>query len=173
MSNKRKVIRQAFVDFLKMKTPAQNRVFSSRIKSISEDELPCMIIRDENEEADVFNQAGRIYKRELTIMVEVYCKARSNVDDQVNLFMEGVEAVIDQQDRFPPLDQVVHEIHYIGSGISLEGADKTQLTAVGTIRYRVAYFTVAGAMATDAPEYNAIFADFITGDMTTEFNIEQ
>lgn len=173
MSNKRAMIRRAFADFLIGKTPAGDKVFTSRVRTFSDIELPVINIRAERESAEIFNQAPRIYKRTLEIYIEVTARAKQNVDDVLDSLMAGIELLIDSEDLFAPLDIEVSEIEFKESSILLQGQDATQLSGVGSLRYDVEYYTTAGAQATGLMDYTSIFADFNDGEIQAEFNIPQ
>lgn len=171
MSNKRKLIREAFALHLSGKTAAEDRIYPNRIRHISTDELPLISVATTDESADVSGVAPRGYRRELTVLIECYAKDTDDVDDEIDNLLVEIENAIDSEDLFS-LQQDVEEIYYIGSRVVKQGSEATQETAYATITYTVVYNTWAGAhLDDDADDYLRVHADF-DGKASTSFDIE-
>lgn len=159
MPTKRTMIRNAFRDFLTTKLPPGIFVKTSRRRILdAKDELPCVIVTSGSEEASIFNQAPRQYRRTLELNLEIYVREKTAIEDAVESLMELIELAIDNEDLFT-LHGEVNEIIYRGSIVSPDGREATQESAVAMIRYEISYDTDAGKVWNDAEDFDEIYAN--------------
>lgn len=159
MSNRRKEIRNGFVQHLLGKTMAEERVFPNRIRHISEDELPLISVQTGEENVDIFDQAPRRYRRTLEVSVECYVKNVEHVDQMLDNLLFEIETAFDTEDRFNLID-VVDEVIYNGSNIAKHGGEAVQESGYGVVRYTVIYFTWAGARTEFLDELRTVHGNF-------------
>lgn len=158
MANKRTEVRTAFVTFLAGKIPAITNILGSRHSVIAKEELPLINVYCGDEQAEVFDVSPRRYKRTLEVVIEIYHRAKEDIDGELEEVMRQVEYHIDREDLFTLYNDVA-EIIYTGARISPDGREATQETGVATIRYNVIYFSRTGEHTDDLPEFDQIDGD--------------
>jgi len=70
MSLKRLRIRERLVETLKGKTAVGDRVFGARRIPLWQPELPCILVYTDNESVQIYSEAPREYKREVSCVVQ-------------------------------------------------------------------------------------------------------
>ena len=72
-----------------------SNVFQSRIHTLSDSNLPCILVYSQNETSEP-NQMGsnRVLDRTLSINLEIYVKATADVDDKIDAICVNVEEAI-------------------------------------------------------------------------------
>ena len=159
MPHKRTLIREAFRELIAGKLPAGINVSSARHRQIPNELLPLVNIKLGNEEAVIFNESPRMYKKTLEVTIETYAKAKDNIDVIAEDIMILVEAIIDNEDLFTLPDDV-QEVIYKGSNVSPDGREAVQESFVAILRYEVIYFSDAGKVFENPAEFDEIYANF-------------
>jgi hypothetical protein len=99
MSNRRREIRAAIATALLNQTAAEARVYSSRTNTLTEDELPAIVVlsRSENIAADGYPASGwnSSLRRNAAIVVEGIVQALEDVDDQLDDLAAEIEDVLE------------------------------------------------------------------------------
>lgn len=141
------VIRNKVKELLKASVDVAGRVFCSRPKSVFLTELPCVLIyfNEENESAE--SSAPRIYKRDLTLVIELVHSLESERDNALDDFLDSrafeVEAIM-LQDRFIGLRGIVEDCQFTRTenmNIEIDGADDIASTKLMfSITYRTDAF---------------------------------
>ena len=91
----RQQIREYFGTTLTGLTTTGSNVYESRVYTLQEDTLPSLVIYTKSEASEpVVMGADRVMSRELSVVVEAYCKATSNFDDTIDTISKEVEEAI-------------------------------------------------------------------------------
>lgn len=135
MAHQRKLIREAVIARLKQAgTAAEDRIFGSRVRSIKEKELPCILVYTKQESAEVSIEAPREFKRDLTVTLELIVQGdtETDVDDALDDLAEQVEYAIFREETFGGVVSDVllgeTEIEILSEGERPVGGAKISLT---------------------------------------------
>lgn len=91
----RQQIREYFGTTLTGLTTTGANVYESRVYTLQEDTLPSLVIYTKSETSEpIVIGTDRVMSRELSVVVEAYCKATSNFDDTIDTISKEVEAAI-------------------------------------------------------------------------------
>ena len=76
-------------------TTTGSNVYESRVYTLQEDTLPSLVIYTKSESSEpIVIGTDRVMSRELSVVVEAYCKATSNFDDTIDTISKEVEEAI-------------------------------------------------------------------------------
>ena len=91
----RQQIREYFGTTLTGLTTTGSNVYESRVYTLQDNTLPALVIftKEETSEPIVIG-TDRVMSRELSVVVEAYCKATSNFDDTIDTISKEVEEAI-------------------------------------------------------------------------------
>ena len=91
----RQQIREYFGTTLTGLTTTGSNVYESRVYTLQDNTLPALVIftKEETSEPIVIG-VDRVMSRELSVVVEAYCKATSNFDDTIDTISKEVEEAI-------------------------------------------------------------------------------
>lgn len=157
MANLRSEIREKVTELLTGVTAAGARVYPTRTRPVWNGQLPAIAIYTETEEAEVYDEAPRRYKRTLTLAIELYASDKDNCDDVLDALSNQVEALMDGADTLGL--EGVNDVVYAGAEMSVVGEGKA-LTGGAKLTYLVEYFTEAGAVIPDADRLDTVKADW-------------
>ena len=91
----RQQIREYFGTTLTGLTTTGANVYESRVYTLQEDTLPSLVIYTKSETSEpIVIGTDRVMSRELSVVVEAYCKATSNFDDTIDTISKEVEEAI-------------------------------------------------------------------------------
>ena len=91
----RQQIREYFGTTLTGLTTTGSNVYESRVYTLQEDTLPSLVIYTKSESSEpIVIGIDRVMSRELSVVVEAYCKATSNFDDTIDTISKEVEEAI-------------------------------------------------------------------------------
>lgn len=91
----RQQIREYFGTTLTGLTTTGANVYESRVYTLQEDTLPSLVIYTKSESSEpIVIGTDRVMSRELSVVVEAYCKATSNFDDTIDTISKEVEEAI-------------------------------------------------------------------------------
>jgi len=91
----RQQIREYFGTTLTGLTTTGSNVYESRVYTLQEDTLPSLVIYTKSESSEpIVIGTDRVMSRELSVVVEAYCKATSNFDDTIDTISKEVEEAI-------------------------------------------------------------------------------
>lgn len=91
----RQQIREYFGTTLTGLTTTGSNVYESRVYTLQENTLPSLVIYTKSETSEpIVIGTDRVMSRELTVVVEAYCKATSNFDDTIDTISKEVEEAI-------------------------------------------------------------------------------
>jgi hypothetical protein len=90
----RSKIRHKVGEILKGKTIAEGRVYSNRVRSLNDHEMPLIIIKTEAEKSREFNQTPKILERTLNLTIEAHLKAKDRIDDRLDFISSQIETVM-------------------------------------------------------------------------------
>lgn len=134
MTHLRTQIRQEVVNILKDNTAAANKVYGSRIHPI--DNLPAIAVFTISEESETVTISyPRTQNRNLTLAVEIYVKANTGFDEQVDSLAAEVETLL-----AAGLGNLAKDIKLIATTMTLSG-DGEKPAAVATLNYNILYQT--------------------------------
>lgn len=141
--HKRQAIRDAVATALTGLTTTGNSVFVSRVYPIDSSSLPgiCIFTRRE-ESTPVTISPPRTIERELTISAEVYVKAKSNYDAQIDTICAEIETAIYNAGD---LDGLVLDIQVIGVDVNYQDGSDQPLASCD-VEIRATYTTVEGSV---------------------------
>jgi hypothetical protein len=95
MAHVRQQIREYFGTTLTGLTTTGSNVYESRVYTLQEDTLPSLVIYTKSEISEpIVIGTDRTMSRELSVVVEGYCKATSNFDDTIDTISVEVEEAI-------------------------------------------------------------------------------
>ena len=87
----RQQIREYFGTTLTGLTTTGANVYESRVYTLQEDTLPSLVIYTKSESSEpIVIGTDRVMSRELSVVVEAYCKATSNFDDTIDTISKEV-----------------------------------------------------------------------------------
>ena len=91
----RQQIREYFGTTLTGLTTTGSNVYESRVYTLQESTLPSLVIYTKTEGSEpIVIGTNRVMSRELSVVVEAYCKAVSNFDDTIDTISKEVEEAI-------------------------------------------------------------------------------
>lgn len=138
----RQQIREAAVAALNGATAAGASVFSGRTFPLSDENLPGLCVYALNEATEVETTGSASLLRELTIAVEGYARANSDLDDALDGLAEEIEVALGAAGR------VGGAIDFVGpTSTEIEFADPGAEVPAAVIRleFRYLYQTALGA----------------------------
>ncbi len=117
----RQQIREYFGTTLTGLTTTGANVYESRVYTLQEDTLPSLVIYTKSETSEpIVIGTDRVMSRELSVVVEAYCKATSNFDDTIDTISKEVEEAIMADRTLGGLAKDTYvestEIEYTGEG---------------------------------------------------------
>jgi len=117
----RQQIREYFGTTLTGLTTTGNNVYESRVYTLQENTLPSLVIYTKSEISEpIVIGTDRTMSRELSVVVEAYCKATSNFDDTIDTISKEVEEAIAADRTLGGLAKDTYiestEIEYTGEG---------------------------------------------------------
>jgi hypothetical protein len=117
----RQQIREYFGTALTGLTTTGSNVYESRVYTLQEDTLPSLVIYTKSEISEpIVIGTDRVMSRELSVVVEAYCKATSNFDDTIDTISKEVEEAIMADRTLGGLAKDTYvestEIEYTGEG---------------------------------------------------------
>ena len=121
MAHVRQQIREYFGTTLTGLTTTGSNVYESRVYTLQEDTLPSLVIYTKSETSEpIVIGTDRVMSRELSVVVEAYCKATSNFDDTIDTISKEVEEAIMADRTLGGLAKDTYvestEIEYTGDG---------------------------------------------------------
>jgi hypothetical protein len=117
----RQQIREYFGTTLTGLTTTGANVYESRVYTLQEDTLPSLVIYTKSETSEpIVIGTDRVMSRELSVVVEAYCKATSNFDDTIDTISKEVEEAVMADRTLGGLAKDTYvestEIEYTGEG---------------------------------------------------------
>lgn len=95
MTHPRKTIRDRATTLLTGLTTTTTNVFPSRVYPVESTKLPCLLVYVGPEEADIeADSMGRVKIINAELLIEVRAAKSSDIDDQLDLILEEVQAAI-------------------------------------------------------------------------------
>ena len=117
----RQQIREYFGTTLTGLSTTGSNVYESRVYTLQENALPALVIFTKSETAEpIVIGTDRLLSRELSVVVEGYCKATSNFDDTIDTISKEIEKAIAADRTLGGLAKDTYiestEIEYTGEG---------------------------------------------------------
>lgn len=113
-----------------------NNVFQSRIHNLAESKLPCILVYTQNETSEPITMgSARVLERTLTVTLEVFVKATSDVDDKLDGICVDVEEGIAGD---LTVNNLAKDIYLTSTSINFIG-EGDQPLGVATLNYDVLY----------------------------------
>ena len=117
----RQQIREYFGTTLTGLTTTGSNVYESRVYTLQESTLPSLVIYTKSESSEpIVIGTDRVMSRELSVVVEAYCKAVSNFDDTIDTISKEVEEAISADRTLGGLAKDTYiestDIEYTGDG---------------------------------------------------------
>jgi hypothetical protein len=95
MAHVRQQIREYFGTTLNNLATTGANVYESRVYTLQEDTLPSLVIYTKSESSEpIVIGTDRVMSRDLSVVVEAYCKAVNNFDDTIDTICKEVEEAI-------------------------------------------------------------------------------
>ncbi len=135
----RKEIRHAVVELLKGKTDCGDNVFASRVRSVFELELPCILVWTKAEPVKIYTEAPREYEKNLLVAIEILAKGDDDLDDVLDDIASDVEYWMHQD----------HTKRELSSDTTLKSTEITldksgdQLIGATILTYELPYYSEA------------------------------
>lgn len=138
MTHARTNIRKAFVEAIKDKTVAEDRVYDSRMYSMADGVLPGIIVFSTQEEVVTSTiSKPHCQNRKLKIMVECYAKATNDVNGIIDDLTAEIEALVAAS---ADLKALCKDCRLESTDIQLN-SDADQPVAVAIMLYALSYRT--------------------------------
>lgn len=164
MAHKRDTIRKQVVQVLSGQTAAGTRVFANRVKPFMSNgwtsELPAIVVYTLDEQADIFNDAPREYRRTVQVMVEIQAAADEALDDVLDDIADRVELLLMRDDT---LAGTVNDLKMARTRMALKEQGETLIGAC-MIQFDAEYLD---RRPDDA--FNATLPDMTT--LSTEYSL--
>lgn len=145
MAHVRKQIRDNIETTLTGLSTTGSNVYRSRVYPIADDKLPGILIYTDSEEVETVSiTPPRTQLRSLTVRVEVFVKALSNFDDEIDTIAEEIEAALAADATRGGLAK---DTTITGFDAEFSG-DGDQPVGTGRISIRVDYATLENAAGT-------------------------
>ncbi len=144
MSHVRRQIREAAAAALTGLATTGSRVFQSRIHTLRDPDLPCLLISTDDEQIDAENAVmGGELTRELTLVVKGVAKTATTLDDTLDGIAEQVEPVLNGA----TLGNLVKRCTLERIGVEMDDTLEKPAGVI-TLTYRTLYFTSPAAPGT-------------------------
>jgi hypothetical protein len=140
MTHVRRDIREAVATALTGLATTGARVYQSRIFTLRDADLPCLLINTDDEAITNATLGSQILERQLTVTVRCVAKANANLDDTLDQIIEEVEPVLNGA----TLSGSAKNLQLQGIGIEMvDTLDKP--AGVATLTYTATYYTAGNA----------------------------
>lgn len=135
----RQQLRDQIAAILTGLTTTGSKVFKSRAYPIQEIDLPCLLVKTENERVDylTINPPAQ-QERNITITVEAVARANSNLDDMLDKICKEVEIAIENAVT------ISKDIQLAGTNIDTSVVG-SQPVGMATMIYRMKVYTLSNA----------------------------
>lgn len=146
MSAQAKKIRNAVVAYLKGRTPCGDRVFENRVRTLWNNEFPCISVYTESESVSLWAEAGpREYQRRLIVRCEIIDKADEDIDDRLDDLGEIVERLMHQDHVLGPksgfAEELVEDIILTDRSYTLDSGAETVFGSL-ILSFEMPYYTL-------------------------------
>ena len=144
MSHVRRQIREAAATVLTGLTTTGERVFQSRMRPLTDSDLPCLLINTDDEVIDTQGfDATPLQERELTLSIRAVAKQTATLDDVLDTILAEVETALAGQTLGDRAKGLLLE------KINIEMNDELEKpVGIASDIYRVTYYTTAGTPGT-------------------------
>ena len=144
MSHVRQQIREAAATLLTGLTTTGARVYQSRIYTLRDPDLPCLLISTDDEQVVSTGIAiNAIQDRSLKLTVRCVSKLVSNLDDLLDTMLAEVETALGNQELGGKCENIILE------SITVEMNDELEKpVGIATATFNVSYFTATGSPST-------------------------
>lgn len=135
----RQQLRDQIAAVLNGLTTTGSKVFKSRAYPIQEIDLPCLLVKTENERVDylTINPPAQ-QERNITVTVEAVARANSNLDDMLDKICKEVEIAIENAVT------ISKDIQLAGTNIDTSVVG-SQPVGMATMIYRMKVYTLSNA----------------------------
>lgn len=146
--SKRKEIREKIKALLTNKTACGVNVFENRLLKWRKEKFPAISIYTQSESSEIKNVSPRLYKRRLSLAIEIIAMADNNIDDYMDVLADQVEAILHQTWN---LEGVAENFIYLGTqiGIAHDGADSF---ACAKLEYEAQYSSIHAVAPESLPD---------------------
>lgn len=137
----RQQIREALATALTGLTTTSTRVYQSRLHTLRDGNLPCLLINTDSEEivSATMNSPG-LLERALTVVVRCITKATSDLDDALDTMAKEVETAL----GVSTLSGLVENILLQSISVDMDDAMEKPV-GVLSLTYQISYFTASNA----------------------------
>ena len=95
MAHVRRSIREYFGSTLNNLSTTGTNVYESRVYTLQDNALPALVVYTKSESSEpIVIGIDRVMSRDLSVVVEGYCKAANNFDDTIDTISKEVEEAI-------------------------------------------------------------------------------
>lgn len=144
MTHAREKIRDAVAAAVTGLTTTKNRVFTSRVHAVNDNEMPCLLVFTRSESsAPITMSPPRRIERQLTVMVEGYVKMLAGYDEKLDKIAVEVESAIYKSkclNKTTSLAAAVRDIFLTETEIKITG-DAEKPVAVVSMTFSARYHT--------------------------------
>lgn len=134
----RQAIREKVQTILLNNTDAANRVYTSRATAWWKAELPAIGIYTRSEDAEIFEEAPRSYRRTLSLTIEAVDKEADDLEDNLDTLAEDIEKYI-RLETFLGLDYV-QDVIYIRTETEIDPGGELEIGSA-ILTYSIPYTT--------------------------------
>ena len=139
MTHVRRSIREAVASAVTGLATTGARVYQSRIFTLRDADLPCLLINTDDEAISNVNLGSQVLERQLTLTVRCVAKATANLDDTLDQMIEEVEPALNSA-SFGGAKNLQLQ------GINVEMVDTLDKPAgVATLTFTATYYTAGHA----------------------------
>lgn len=136
MSHVRQQIREAVGTALTGLTTTGTNVFTNRVYNLPDSKLPALVIYVKDETTGTVTSSS--IQRMVTLVIEGYAKAASDLDDTLDTIAAEVEAAIWQNTSVLSLGKFTD---FKGTEIDFAGGETEKPVGVIRLSYEIMYFT--------------------------------
>ena len=130
-------------------TLVSGRVYTNRVYSLSAINLPIVTISFDSESSSLATIGIKTMQRNVDVIVDVYCKANANLDDDVDDICLQIEDAIAGDFT---LNGLAKQCILTGTDLQLTG-DAEQPIGIARLRYSILYFTSDGFLLQEDNSY--------------------
>jgi hypothetical protein len=144
MSHARQQIREAAATLLTGLTSTGSRVYQSRIYTLRDTDLPCLLINTDDEQ-DVTLGPGENSAQERSLQLSIRCVSKqvADLDDKLDTMLAEVETALGNQTLSGKAKAMQLE------SISIELSDELEKpVGIATAVFRITYYTATGTPGT-------------------------
>lgn len=143
MTHVRKQIRDAAVSALTGLTTTGARVYPSRLETITDADLPCLLVNTDDENIAGADVLDGVQERTLSLAIRACAKTTDNLDNLIDAMVSEVETALAGE----TLGGAAKMLQLTGVSIDMDNVIDRPV-GIATITYSITYYTASGSPGT-------------------------